>query len=67
MKSDKKLLLLNSIELVKTKSLRHIEKGIIIEYQYNFGLPLGNSNFVPIWLESDLLVRTVVQSKGFKR
>ena len=38
-----------------------IEKGIRIEYPYNFGLPLGNSAFVTIWLEFDLLVRTIVQ------
>ena len=44
-----------------------VEKGISIEYPYNFGLPLGNSAFVMVWLEFDLLVRTIVQSKGFKR
>ena len=38
-----------------------IEKGIRIEYQYNFGLLLGNSAFVTICLEFDLLVRTIVQ------
>mgnify|MGYP007015416369 CR=1 FL=1 len=43
------------------------EKGIRIESPYNFGLPLGNSDFVIIWLEFDLLVRTIVQSKEFKR
>ena len=37
------------------------------EYLYNFGLPLGNSDFVIIWLEFDLLFRTIVQSKWFKR
>ena len=26
-----------------------IEKGMRIEYPYNFGLPLGNSAFVSIW------------------
>ena len=41
--------------------VRSIEKGIRIEYPYNFGLPLGNSAFVTIWLEFDLLVRTIVQ------
>ena len=40
-----------------------IEKEIRIEFPYNF----GNSDFVAIWLEFDLLVRTVLQSKGFKR
>ena len=38
-----------------------IEKGIRIEYPYNYGLPHGNSAFVTIWLEFDLLVRTIVQ------
>ena len=38
-----------------------IEKGIRIEYPYNFGLPLGKSAFVTIWLEIDLLVRTIGQ------
>ena len=38
-----------------------IEKGIRIEYPYNFGLPLGNSTFVTIWLEFDLFVCTIVQ------
>ena len=41
-----------------------IEKGRSIEYPYNFGLPLGNSAFVIVWLEFDILVRTIVQSKG---
>ena len=40
-----------------------IEKGIRIKYPYNF----GNSDFGTIWLEFDLLVRTIVQSKGYKR
>ena len=40
-----------------------IEKGIRIEYSYNFGLPLGNSAFVRIWLEFDLLVRTIVKTQ----
>ena len=44
-----------------------IEKGISIEYPYNFGLPLGNSAFVRVWLEFDLLVRTIVQSNGNER
>ena len=45
---------------------RDIDKEIIIEYPYNFGLPLGISAFVTIWLEFDLLVRTIVQSKWYK-
>ena len=44
-----------------------IEKGINIEYPYNFELPLGNSDFVTIWLEFDLLVRTIVQSRWNER
>ena len=44
-----------------------IEKGIRIEYPYNFRMPLGDSDFVTIWLEFDLLVRTIVQSKWNKR
>ena len=44
-----------------------IEKGISIEYPYNFGLPLGNSAFVMVWLEFDLFVRTIVQDKGNER
>ena len=45
------------------KILNHptIEKGIRIEYPYNFGLPLGNSAFVTIWLDFYLMVRTIVQ------
>ena len=38
-----------------------IEKGIRIEYPYNYGLPHGNSAFVTIWLDFDLLVRKIVQ------
>ena len=38
-----------------------LEKGIRIDYPYNFGLPLGNLAFVMIWIEFDLLVRTIVQ------
>ena len=37
-----------------------IEEGIKIEYPYHFGLPLSNSDFVTIWLEFDLLIRTIV-------
>ena len=44
-----------------------IEKGILIEYPYILGFTLGNSDFVTIWLEFDLLVRTIVQSKWNKR
>ena len=44
-----------------------IEKVIRIYYPYDFRLALDNSDFVTIWLEFDLLVRTIVQSKGFKR
>ena len=46
-----------------TNWIKPIEKGIRIEYPHIFGLPLGNSDFVAIWLEFNLLVRTVVQSK----
>ena len=49
-------------------SVASIKKGKIkIKYQYNFGLPHGNSAFVTLWLEFDLLVFTFVQIEGFKR
>ena len=44
-----------------------IEKGIRIEYPYNFGLPLGNSAFVTIWLEFDLWSVQLYKSKGNTR
>ena len=44
-----------------------LEKRIRIEKLNNFELLLGNSDFVTIWLEFDLLVRTIVQRKWFKR
>ena len=43
-----------------------LEKGIRIEYPYNFGFLLGNSGFVTIWREFDLLVRIIVHIKGLK-
>ena len=49
--------------IVIQKYVQTIEKGISIEYPYNFGLPLDNSAFVIVLLEFDLLVRTIVQSK----
>ena len=36
-----------------------IEKGIRIEYLYNFGLPVGNSAFDTTWLEFDFLVSKI--------
>ena len=42
-----------------------IEKGIGIENPYTFELPFGNSDFVTIWVEFDLLVRIIVQCKWF--
>ena len=54
-------LLVSSHKRMVVKCVWIIGKGIRIEYPYNFGLPLGNSAFVTIWLEFDLLVRTIVQ------
>ena len=52
--------------IVTQKDVSHMKKRIRIEYPYDFGLSFGNSDFVTIWLEFDLLVHTIIQSKGFK-
>ena len=51
--------------MIQPQMVQCLEKGIRIGYLYHFGLPFANSAFVMIWLEFDLLVLTIVQSKWY--